>query len=142
MSLPRTVADVIRDHVTLELECIDRLYLNVYQPSLQRERDVFRFLRDHRGQGAVSSRCFQTMTQTFVQAIDAFAQQNHIPVIAFAKHQRKEEVAASYRAAFQGSEGVLFIGKAQEKVTTFPRRAAAMLRLVRPIPGWCAPPPW
>jgi hypothetical protein len=119
MSLPRTVADVIRGHVTLELECIDRLYLNVYQPSLQRERDVFRFLRDHRGQGAVSSRCFQAMTQTFVQAIDAFAEQQQIPVVSFGKHQRKDEVAASYRAQFQGSEGVLFIGKAQEKVTTF-----------------------
>jgi len=35
MTLPRTVADVLFDHVTLEVECIDRLYLNVYQPRLQ-----------------------------------------------------------------------------------------------------------
>ncbi|HTU19870.1 MAG TPA: hypothetical protein VMG10_17540 [Gemmataceae bacterium] len=49
MSLPRTVADVIRQQVTLEVECIDRMYLNVYQPNLQRERDVFRFLREQRG---------------------------------------------------------------------------------------------
>src|SRR5262245_43588071 len=42
MSLPRTVADVIREHVSLERECLDRMYLNVYQPSLQPERDVFR----------------------------------------------------------------------------------------------------
>jgi hypothetical protein len=34
MSLPRTVADVIDSHVTLELEFLDRLYLNVYQPKL------------------------------------------------------------------------------------------------------------
>jgi hypothetical protein len=119
MTLPRTVADVIRDHVTLELECIDRMYLNAYQPDLQRERDVFRFLRDHRGQGAVSSRCFQAMTQAFVQAIEDFAQQNGIPLVSFAKNQRKEDVALEYRRQFQGSEGILFIGKAQEKVTTF-----------------------
>jgi hypothetical protein len=38
MSLPRTVTAVLRDHVTFELECLDRLYLNVYQPHLQLER--------------------------------------------------------------------------------------------------------
>ena len=35
MSLPRTVADVLSEHVSLEIESIDRLYLNLYQPRLQ-----------------------------------------------------------------------------------------------------------
>lgn len=35
MNVPRTVAEVIRDHVTLEVEGIDRMYLNVHQPKLQ-----------------------------------------------------------------------------------------------------------
>ncbi|WP_322756593.1 hypothetical protein [Frankia sp. Cas3] len=35
MTLPRTVADVLSDHVTFEVECIDRMYLNVYVPQLQ-----------------------------------------------------------------------------------------------------------
>ena len=35
MTLPRSVADVLNDHVTLEVEGIDRMYLNVYQPRLQ-----------------------------------------------------------------------------------------------------------
>jgi hypothetical protein len=30
MSLARSVAEVLDQHVTLELECIDRMYLNVY----------------------------------------------------------------------------------------------------------------
>ena len=34
MSIPRTVADVLRKHVTLEVEGIDRMYLNVYVPAL------------------------------------------------------------------------------------------------------------
>lgn len=38
MSLPHSVAEVIQEHVTLELECIDRMYLNVYVPALQHER--------------------------------------------------------------------------------------------------------
>jgi hypothetical protein len=35
MSVARSVADVLRDHVVLELEAIDRMYLNVYVPHLQ-----------------------------------------------------------------------------------------------------------
>ena len=49
MSLPRTVADVLGEHVTLEVEGIDRMYLNVYQPRLQTECGVASFFRFHRG---------------------------------------------------------------------------------------------
>jgi hypothetical protein len=45
------VAEVIRDHVTLGVECVDRLYLNAYVPGLQRGDGVVAFLRQ-RGQGA------------------------------------------------------------------------------------------
>lgn len=34
MSVPRTVSEVLKDHVTLEVEGIDRMYLNVYVPQL------------------------------------------------------------------------------------------------------------
>jgi hypothetical protein len=119
MSLPRTVADVLRQHVTLQLECVDRLYLNVYQPQLQLERKVYHYLRAQHGAGSVSSRCFQGMTQAFVRRIEAFAQQAQVPLLTFEKDTRKEELAATYRAQFTGTEGILFIGKAQEKVRTF-----------------------
>ena len=42
MSVPRTVAEVLDEHVTLEVEGIDRMYLNVYVPQLQREQGVAR----------------------------------------------------------------------------------------------------
>jgi hypothetical protein len=35
MNLPRSVSDVVAEHVVFELECIDRMYLNVYVPQLQ-----------------------------------------------------------------------------------------------------------
>jgi hypothetical protein len=50
MSLPSSVADVIQRHVTLTLECLDRLYLNVIQPRLQVERGIAFFFRQHRGE--------------------------------------------------------------------------------------------
>ena len=34
MSLPRSVAAVLTEHVTLEVQGIDRMYLNVYVPPL------------------------------------------------------------------------------------------------------------
>jgi hypothetical protein len=119
MSVPRTVAEVIDQHVTLELESLDRVYLNVYQPRLQTPRAAFLFLREHYGQGAISSRRMRDITQRFLRSIDDYAQQHHVPVITFEKGQRKEDLAAEYLAEFEGSEGMLFIGKAQEKVRTF-----------------------
>ena len=35
MSIALSVAEVLRDHVVLEVESIDRMYLNVYVPHLQ-----------------------------------------------------------------------------------------------------------
>jgi len=119
MSLPQSVAAILREHVTLELESIDRLYLNVFQPDLQLERKVHWYLREQHGAGAVSSLHFQTMTKAFVKSIEAFADGAHIPLITFEKNARKEDLAAAYGAKFAGTEGVLFIGKAQEKVKTF-----------------------
>ncbi len=37
MTVARSVADVLTDHVVFEVECIDRMYLNVYVPGLQYE---------------------------------------------------------------------------------------------------------
>ena len=119
MSLPQSVAAVLHEHVTLELECIDRLFLNVYQPELQIERKVYYYLREQHGAGSVSSLHFQTMTKAFVQRIEAFAKDADIPLLTFERNTRKEELAAEYRAKFDGTEGILFVGKAQEKVKTF-----------------------
>ncbi len=45
MSIAQTVTEVLREHVTLEVESIDRMYLNVYVPQLQHERGVVAFFR-------------------------------------------------------------------------------------------------
>ena len=59
------------------------------------------------------------MTQAFVGGIEAYAKQKAVPLISFGRKQRKEEVAAQYRSKYSGGEGIVFIGKAQEKVHTF-----------------------
>jgi hypothetical protein len=119
MSVPRTVAEVLCRHVTLEVEGIDRMYLNVYQPRLQCEGQVAAFFRSHRGHTFASSALMDPMTKAFIARVERFTQQHQIPLILFAKGQRKEEVARAHRAHFQGSEGILFVGKAQEKTAVF-----------------------
>jgi len=47
MSIPQSVAEILREHVTLEIEGIDRMYLNAYVPQLQREGGVASFFRFH-----------------------------------------------------------------------------------------------
>src|SRR5262249_31932753 len=119
MNWPRSVAEVLNDHVVLELESLDRVDLNVYQPELQTPRAVFQFLRDHSGRGSVSSHPMKEISERFLKSIDRFALDHNIPIISFERGQRKEDLAAEYLAQFSGTEGVLFIGKAQEKVRTF-----------------------
>jgi hypothetical protein len=119
MSVPKTVADVLRDHVTLEVEGLDRMYLNVYVPQLQREMGVVGFLRYHRGHPFASSALLAPISDAFIQAIDDFTHEHAIPVLTFAKGQRKDDVASDYLARFTQAEGVLFVGKAQEKAPVF-----------------------
>src|SRR5438445_11044544 len=100
MSLPRTVAEVLSEHVTLEVEGIDRMYLNVYQPRLQTDRGVASFFRFHRGQTFASSALMSPMTNNFVAAVERFTAENDIPLITFAKGQRKDDIAKQYHSQF------------------------------------------
>lgn len=119
MSIARSVAEILREHVTLELESIDRMYLNVYVPRLQREAGVAGFFRFHRGHRFASSVLMDPISKAFVKKLEAFATQQAIPVVAFRKGERKDHVAGEFLKAFEADEGVLFIGKAQEKVPVF-----------------------
>ena len=119
MSVPRSVAEVLEEHVTLEVEGIDRMYLNVYVPQLQREQGVASFFRFHRGHQFASSALMDPISKTFVAALEAFARREQVPMIPFRKGQRKDDIAAEHRKKFTRPEGVVFIGKAQEKMPVF-----------------------
>ena len=115
MKIPQSVGGILRDHVTLELECLDRLYLNVYVPQLQYAGGVAAFLKGQRAATVASTALVKPMTEGFVAAIKAFATQHAIPIVQFRKGQRKDDVAQEYLARCTGTTGVLFIGVAQEK---------------------------
>ena len=89
ISIPRSVAKILSEHVTLELEGIDRMYLNVYVPRLQREAGVAGFFRYHRGHRFASSVLMDPISKAFVGKLEDFAMQQKIPVVAFRKGERK-----------------------------------------------------
>ena len=45
MKVARSVAEVLSRHTTLSLECVDRMYLNVYVPLLQTAAGAAHFFR-------------------------------------------------------------------------------------------------
>jgi DNA-binding PadR family transcriptional regulator len=119
MTVAHSVTEVLRSHVELELECIDRMYLNVYVPQLQHDKGVVGFFRFHRGHTFASSALMKPISEDFVTRLEQFARDAGIPLIRFEKGQRKDDVAREYLARFQAREGLLFIGKAQEKTPVF-----------------------
>jgi hypothetical protein len=116
MKLPPSVADLQRKHVALELECIDRMYLNAYVPKLTSEAGVAGFLRGHLGHRFASTKYAGEMTDAFVRAIRDFLQREQIELVRFQKGQRKDQVMQERLGHFGPKEGVVFVGVAQEKM--------------------------
>ena len=111
-----TAADVVAGHVTLDVSCLDRVYLNGYVAKLQTPGGVVYFFRDHRGKPIVSPALFEPIGEKFRKDIRDWAQANGIPVIRFTAGQRKAEVMAPYleAAAAAGRSQVVAVGCAQE----------------------------
>ncbi|MGH3839241.1 MAG: hypothetical protein ACRDSF_26615, partial [Pseudonocardiaceae bacterium] len=119
MTLPRTVADVLADHVVFEVECIDRMYLNVYVPKLQFAAGLLGYVQRQLGLPIASTAPLGKITDAFSAAMRRFARDQRVPWVDFVKGQRKDEVMHQHLAGFDREEGVLFIGRAQEKTALF-----------------------
>ena len=119
MNLARSVADVLAEHVTFEVECVDRMYCNVYVPRLQYAAGLVGYVHNQLGLPIASTAPLAAITDRFVQEVHAFAKTNHIPWVDFVKGQRKDDVMAERLATFGAAEGVVFIGRAQEKTPMF-----------------------
>jgi hypothetical protein len=130
MTLSRAVSDVVAEHTLFEIEAIDRLLLNLYVPTLQHPRALVGYVHTQLGLPIASTAPLAAVSARFEKAIGAFAAAQGIPVVHLIKGQRKDDVAHEYLKGFLASgrrEGVLFIGRAQEKAPVFrteKRRAA------------------
>src|SRR5664279_5090569 len=119
MTVARTVADVLAEHVVFDVECIDRMYLNLYQPRLQYPAGLVGYVHRELGLPIASTAPLAKITDRFARAVRRFAQTEGIPWVDFSKGQRKDDVMHEHLKYFTPAEGVVFIGRAQEKTTVF-----------------------
>jgi hypothetical protein len=122
MTLPRTVAQVLSEHVVFELRCVDRVLATLYQPRLQYGSGIRGFFCYHRGNRFVSSTLMHPMTERFTADIHHYIAANDLDLVHFTKGQSKDEIAKAYLASHDGSDRVLFVGRAQEKTTVWRTR--------------------
>ena len=115
----KNVAEIIDQHLTLQIESIDRMYLNGYIPRLQSGAGAAFFIREQFDCPMASTRMVEPMTRQFVEKIERFAESEQVELIRFEKGVRKDDIAKACLAQFEAEEGVLFIGKAQEMASVF-----------------------
>jgi hypothetical protein len=64
-----TVNDVLDGQVALDLECLDRVYLNAYVPNLQVGGQVVSFLTQHLGNPIRSPAVFEKIGTAFRRSV-------------------------------------------------------------------------
>src|SRR4029078_5009747 len=101
-------ASVADDHVVFELESMDRMYLNVWQPRLAYGGGVQGFFVGHRGHHYASTALMAPRTKAFVADINGFVTARGLELLSFGKGQRKDDIAHEFLAKFTEPEGVLF----------------------------------
>ena len=121
MAATVTVNDVLDGHVDLDVECMDRIYLNGYVPNLQVGGQVVSFMTAHLGCPIPSPAILEKIGTAFRRAVDRFAGDNKIPVVRFSKGDRKIDAMRGCLAAqaATGGSGVAAIGVAQEFQNVF-----------------------
>jgi len=113
-----SASSILQEHTVLQCISLDRLYLNVYIPELQRPEQVCRFLA-RAGTPIPSPALLQRRSQAFVTALQAYAETHNAPWIHFQRGERKEDrLKPLFTAAEKaGRPGLVAVGVAQERTT-------------------------
>ncbi len=113
------IPELLKDHVTLEVECLDRLYLNGYIGPLATSGGLVTFMREQLGKPIPSPVVLGQVTEKFRDAVKEMAERQQIPIYTFNHKERKDKVANKIREQRGIRDGIVFIGVAQEKAQAF-----------------------
>ena len=122
MTLPRTAAEALSGHVRFEIRSVDRMLLLLRQPRLQYGAGIHGFFCRHRGWRFVSSQLMLPMTEAFAAEIHHYIESRDLDLVHFKKDDRKDDIAKRYLAAHDGGDGILFVGRAQERTAVWRTR--------------------
>ena len=111
-----TAGELLDGHTVLDIECLDRIYLNAYVPVLQSSGQVVAFMTQHLGKPIPSPALMEHIGTRFRRAVESYATSNGIPWVRFGKDDRKISVMQPHIAAqaATGRSGVAAIGVSQE----------------------------
>ena len=111
-----TAGELLDGHAVLDIECLDRIYLNAYVPILQSSGQVVAFMTQHLGKPIPSPALMEHIGTRFRKAVESYASSNGIPWVRFGKGDRKIDVMQPYlqAQAATGRSGVAAVGVAQE----------------------------
>ena len=110
-----TVKEILANKIALDIECVDRVYLNGYVKHLQLPGGLITFIREQMGFPIPSPMVLPPFTKAFRTAVEKYAQEQGLSMVDFAKGEDKDEKAHLQLAKFRKKRGVVLIGKAQEK---------------------------
>jgi len=114
-----TIPELLDGHVTLEVECLDRLYLNGYIGGLATPGGLVTFIRVQLGKPIPSPVVLGQVTEKFREAVKAQAERDGVPVYQFQHKERKDDIANDFRRKRGVRDQIVFIGVAQEKAKAF-----------------------
>ena len=114
-----SIPELLNGHVTLEVECLDRLYLNGYIGGLATPGGLVMFMREQLKKPVPSPVVLGQVTEKFREAVKEKAERERIPIHSFDHKERKDETANQIRKERGIRDGVVFIGVAQEKAKTY-----------------------
>ena len=104
MTLPKNVAELQGENVVFELECIDRMYLNLYVPQLASAPGVAAYFRGYKGHRFASTKEAVAMSEGFRRQVLDFAERHGLPIIRFEKGMRKDDVMHQRLRKFKAPE--------------------------------------
>ena len=114
-----TIPELLDGHVTLEVECLDRLYLNGYIGKLATGTGLVFFMREQLEKPVPSPVVLGQISERFREAVKALAEREGIPVYQFQHKEKKDDLANEFRRRRPVRDAIVFIGVAQEKAQAF-----------------------
>src|SRR5512141_2643511 len=104
-----TIPELLDGHVTLEVECLDRLYLNGYIGKLATGPGLMMFMRYQLGKSVPSRVVLGQVSEKFRESVKVQAEREQVPIYQFRHKERKDDVANNFRRQRQIRDGIVFI---------------------------------
>jgi hypothetical protein len=124
----KNVAEILQNHVTFELEAIDRMYLNADVPSLQTGGGVAYFLKAHLGVRVPSTVMVAPMSQRFVDALERLAGTEGVDLVTFKKGQPKDDSPKHTLRSFSARKACSSSARRKKRPVSFAQRSAGTQR--------------